>query len=159
MEIWENVLDLRPIGVQDNFFDLGGHSLAASQIVSRVFQQFQLQIPLQALFQSATVAAMAAVIAEHQEEIDQLRKEWAAIRKQYESKIKAFSKKVVSLIEHVSEELEINAPDLDLFPIPEATEADETEQALYDSSPNYFEQLAAYKEFQGHDADESDEDE
>ena len=100
-----------------------------------------------------------SVIAEHQEEIDQLRKEWAAIRKQYESKIKAFSKKVISLIEHVSEELEINAPDLDLFPIPEATEADETEQALYDSSRNYFEQLAAYKEFQGHDADESDEDE
>ena len=65
--LWENVLDVRPIGIHDNFFDLGGHSLTASQIVSRVFQRFQLQIPLQALFQSATVADMAAVIAEHLE--------------------------------------------------------------------------------------------
>ncbi len=63
--IWEDVLDVNPIGVHDNFFDLGGHSLTASQIVSRVFQRFQLQIPLQELFQSATVADMAAVLAEH----------------------------------------------------------------------------------------------
>jgi hypothetical protein len=67
VEIWENVLDVRPIGVHDNFFDLGGHSLTASQIVSRVIQHFQLQVALQTLFQSATVAAMAAVIAEHRE--------------------------------------------------------------------------------------------
>jgi amino acid adenylation domain-containing protein len=66
VEIWENILDVRPIGIQDNFFDLGGHSLTASQIVSRVLQHFQLQIPLQVLFQSATVADMAAIIAEHQ---------------------------------------------------------------------------------------------
>jgi len=66
--IWENVLDVRPIGIHDDFFDLGGHSLSASQIVSRVFQCFQLEIPLRALFQSATVADMAAAIAEQQEE-------------------------------------------------------------------------------------------
>jgi acyl carrier protein len=63
VEIWENVLEVRPIGIHDNFFDLGGHSLTASQIVSHVFQRFKLQIPLQALFQSATVADMVAVIA------------------------------------------------------------------------------------------------
>jgi acyl-coenzyme A synthetase/AMP-(fatty) acid ligase/acyl carrier protein len=63
--IWEEVLDVNPIGIHDNFFDLGGHSLTASQIVSRVFQRFQLQIPLQELFRSSTVADMATVIAEH----------------------------------------------------------------------------------------------
>ena len=98
------------------------------------------------------------VIAEHEEEIDQLRKEWAAIRKQYDSKIKAFSKKVTSLIDRVSEELENNTPDLESFPIPEAEHANEIEQALYDSSRDYFEQLAAYKQFQGRAADEHDED-
>ena len=66
--IWEDVLDVCPIGVHDNFFDLGGHSLSASQIVSRVFKEFQLNIPLQALFQSPTVADMAVVIAEHLKE-------------------------------------------------------------------------------------------
>jgi amino acid adenylation domain-containing protein len=64
--MWEEVLDVRPIGIHDNFFDLGGHSLTAGRIVSSVLQHFQLKIPLQALFQSPTVAEMAAVITEHQ---------------------------------------------------------------------------------------------
>ena len=66
--IWEDVLDVRPIGIHDNFFDLGGHSLTASRIVSSVLRRFQLNLPLQALFQSPTVAQMAMVIAEHQGE-------------------------------------------------------------------------------------------
>jgi acyl carrier protein len=65
--IWEDALDVNPIGIHDNFFDLGGHSLTASQIVSRVLQRFQLQITLQDLFQAATVADMAAVLAEYPE--------------------------------------------------------------------------------------------
>lgn len=64
--IWEDVLSVYPIGIYDNFFDLGGHSLSAGRIVSSVLQRFQLKIPLQALFQSPTVAEMAAVIIEHQ---------------------------------------------------------------------------------------------
>ena len=52
--------------MNDNFLDLGGHSLAATQIVSRVLQQFQLEIPVRSFLESPTVAAMAAVIAEYQ---------------------------------------------------------------------------------------------
>ncbi len=66
IRIWEEVLDVRPIGIHDKFFDLGGHSLSATRVVSRVIEQFQLEIPLQSLFQSPTIAEMAAVIAEHQ---------------------------------------------------------------------------------------------
>lgn len=66
IQIWEEVLDVRPIGIHDNFFDLGGHSLSASRVVSRVISQFQLEMPLQSLFQSPTIADMAAVIAAHQ---------------------------------------------------------------------------------------------
>jgi acyl-CoA synthetase (AMP-forming)/AMP-acid ligase II/acyl carrier protein len=65
-EIWSQVLSLDRVGVHDNFFDLGGHSLAATRVVSRVIKQFQLEVSLQSLFQSPTVAEMAAVIAEHQ---------------------------------------------------------------------------------------------
>ena len=62
----EAVLEVGPVGIHDNFFDLGGHSLAATRVVSQVIEQFQLEIPLQALFQSPTVAEMASVIVEHQ---------------------------------------------------------------------------------------------
>ena len=64
--IWEQVLDVRPIGIHDNFFDLGGHSLAATRVVSSVISRFQLEIPLQSLFQSPTVAEMAVIITQNQ---------------------------------------------------------------------------------------------
>jgi len=64
--IWAEVLSLPEVGVRDNFFDLGGHSLAASQVISRVIQTFKLELPIKALFDTPTVAEMAAVINEHQ---------------------------------------------------------------------------------------------
>lgn len=66
VSIWEKILDVRPIGISDNFFDLGGHSLSATRVVSRIFKHYQLEIPLQSLFQSPTIAEMAAVINQHQ---------------------------------------------------------------------------------------------
>ena len=65
--IWEEVLDVRPIGIHDNFFDLGGHSLSAGRLVARVTKEFQLEISLQSLFQSPTLADMAAGITEYRE--------------------------------------------------------------------------------------------
>ena len=65
--IWEEVLDIRPIGAADDFFDLGGHSLSATRLISQVIKYFQLEIPLKSLFQSPTVGAMATVILEHRE--------------------------------------------------------------------------------------------
>jgi len=66
IKIWEEVLHVRPIGIDDSFFDLGGDSLTATRVVSRVVKKFQLKIPLPSLFQSPTVAEMAAVITQHQ---------------------------------------------------------------------------------------------
>jgi acyl carrier protein len=65
--IWSGVLGVRVVGIHDDFFDLGGHSLAAMRVVSQVIQQFRLELPLQSLFHSATIDAMAAVIVAHQE--------------------------------------------------------------------------------------------
>lgn len=64
--IWEDVLGVRPIGIHDRFFDLGGHSLTASRIVSAVLHHCHLEIPLGILLSSPTVAEMAAVVVEHQ---------------------------------------------------------------------------------------------
>jgi acyl-coenzyme A synthetase/AMP-(fatty) acid ligase len=63
--VWEEVLEINPVGVDDNFLDIGGHSLAATRICSRCIKQFQLDIPLDSLFQSPTVAKMAEVITQH----------------------------------------------------------------------------------------------
>ncbi|HEU4771423.1 MAG TPA: condensation domain-containing protein, partial [Candidatus Udaeobacter sp.] len=67
--IWEEVLDVRPVGVNDGFFDLGGDSLSATRVISQVIKHFQLEIPLQLLFQSPTIADMAAVIAQRRGEM------------------------------------------------------------------------------------------
>ena len=65
-EIWAKVLGIDQVGIHDNFFDLGGHSLAATRVVSQVIKKFQLELPIQLLFQAPTVAEMAAVIMESQ---------------------------------------------------------------------------------------------
>ena len=64
--IWAEVLSLDHIGIHDNFFALGGHSLIATRVVSQVVKNFQLELPLQLLFQAPTVADLAVIISEHQ---------------------------------------------------------------------------------------------
>jgi amino acid adenylation domain-containing protein len=63
-KIWAEVLALDRVGIHDNFFDLGGHSLAATRVVSQVIKRFRLEIPLRSLFEAPTVAEMAVVIIE-----------------------------------------------------------------------------------------------
>ncbi|MFA7241064.1 MAG: amino acid adenylation domain-containing protein [Sulfuricellaceae bacterium] len=62
VRIWEEVLNVRPIGIRDNFFDLGGHSIIAVRLMAKVAQQFGRQLPLSSLFQGATVEAMARLL-------------------------------------------------------------------------------------------------
>jgi hypothetical protein len=64
-QIWEEVLGVRPIGIHDNFFDLGGHSLAAARVVTRVLKKFQSDLPVKTLFDSPAIAEMAVVVAAH----------------------------------------------------------------------------------------------
>jgi amino acid adenylation domain-containing protein len=63
--MWEEILDVRPIGIHDNFFDLGGHSLTALQIISRVIEALKLELPVKALFESPTIAEMAEIIEQN----------------------------------------------------------------------------------------------
>jgi amino acid adenylation domain-containing protein len=60
--IWAEVLRLEHVYANDNFFDLGGHSLLATQLVTRVREAFQVELPLQRIFESPTVSALAAVV-------------------------------------------------------------------------------------------------
>jgi len=61
-QIWVEVLQIEEVGIHDNFFELGGHSLLAIQIISRVREAFDKDVPLSALFDTPTVAGLAATI-------------------------------------------------------------------------------------------------
>ena len=65
-KIWAEVLGLGHVGIHDPFLDLGGHSLLAAQIVARVYDRFQIELPPGSLLATPTVAAMAdAILREH----------------------------------------------------------------------------------------------
>jgi bacitracin synthase 3 len=60
--IWEEVLSFKQISVTDNFFDLGGHSLRATQVVSRVYKQMGVNIDLGQIFTYPTIRSLAKEI-------------------------------------------------------------------------------------------------
>ncbi|MCV6638057.1 amino acid adenylation domain-containing protein [Candidatus Albibeggiatoa sp. nov. NOAA] len=62
IEIWQEVLNVKPIGITDNFFDLGGHSLLAIRVMSKIHQQFGQNLPLAALFEGATIESLARIV-------------------------------------------------------------------------------------------------
>lgn len=59
VQIWEELLDVRPIGIRDDFFALGGHSLLATHMISRIEEVFGKKLPLATLFTHATIEDLA----------------------------------------------------------------------------------------------------
>lgn len=57
--IWGEVLQLETFSVEDSFFELGGNSLLATRINSRLRHAFQLELPLRSLLERPTVAGLA----------------------------------------------------------------------------------------------------
>jgi thioesterase domain-containing protein len=62
--IWEDVLGVRPLPPESNFFDLGGHSLLAARLFARMGQAFGQELPLAALLQAPTPGSMAQLLTE-----------------------------------------------------------------------------------------------
>jgi len=62
--LWQELFGIEQIGVHDNFLELGGHSILGMQLIARLRQTYQLDLPLQTIFESPTVAELAVVIEE-----------------------------------------------------------------------------------------------
>lgn len=60
--IWKNVLLVDRVGARDNFFDLGGYSLLAADILRRVRERYEIDLPLRSIFEAPTVNALATRI-------------------------------------------------------------------------------------------------
>ncbi len=58
--IWRTVLGVKQVGIFDNFFELGGHSLLATLLIFRIREEFGKDLSLRALFESPTIAGLAA---------------------------------------------------------------------------------------------------
>jgi len=68
LNVWQEILGIDQLGIQDNFFDLGGNSLVGLKVISRLKKELNLEIPLVALFEGPTVSALARVVSKDRSE-------------------------------------------------------------------------------------------
>ncbi|MDP1513423.1 amino acid adenylation domain-containing protein, partial [Paenibacillus ottowii] len=67
-QIWQDVLGLAQIGVKENFFEIGGHSLRATTLASKIHKELNKPLPLRSIFEAPTIEQLAVVL----EQLDQV---------------------------------------------------------------------------------------
>jgi acyl carrier protein len=67
-DIWQELLQVERVGLNDNFFDLGGHSLLLAQVHARLRDALQRDLPIIKLFQYPTIQSLATFLGEKTEE-------------------------------------------------------------------------------------------
>jgi len=67
VQMWEELLEVRPIGIKDNFFYLGGHSLLAARLVDHIEHTFGKRIALSTLFSGPTIERLAEALQQQEQ--------------------------------------------------------------------------------------------
>ncbi|MFB6363595.1 amino acid adenylation domain-containing protein, partial [Paenibacillus elgii] len=62
VQLWETILNLHPIGIYSNFFEVGGHSLKATLLIAKISREFQVELPMRDIFDHPTVESMSRLI-------------------------------------------------------------------------------------------------
>ncbi|MEM9917822.1 MAG: condensation domain-containing protein, partial [Bacteroidota bacterium] len=65
-QLWEEVLDMHPIGIHDNFFEIGGQSLKATILIARLSESFDLELRLRDIFGHPSIAGLSELLNERQ---------------------------------------------------------------------------------------------
>ncbi|MGR9052581.1 MAG: non-ribosomal peptide synthetase, partial [Gammaproteobacteria bacterium] len=66
-DVWREILGVERISIHDDFFDLGGHSLAGVQVTAKIQELFGIDVPVNVLFEAPTVAQFVDRVAAYQE--------------------------------------------------------------------------------------------
>src|SRR5437660_428765 len=61
-DIWQSLPGIEPIGIHDNFFDLGGHSVIAIQVAARIREAYAIELGVHLLFENPTIAALGEIV-------------------------------------------------------------------------------------------------
>ncbi|WP_259418057.1 non-ribosomal peptide synthetase [Bacillus toyonensis] len=69
VSIWQDILDIENIGIQHNFFEIGGHSLKATTMASRIHKELMVEIPLRQIFQTPTIKGIGEFIDSTKESV------------------------------------------------------------------------------------------
>ncbi|MBE8987838.1 non-ribosomal peptide synthetase [Nostoc sp. LEGE 12450] len=64
VKIWEQLLNTSPIGITDNFFDLGGHSFLAVRLMAQIYELFGHNLSLSTLFENTTIEKLAKIVSQ-----------------------------------------------------------------------------------------------
>ncbi len=67
--IWSEVLNVEGVGIRHDFFDLGGHSLIATRLISRIRDQFGKNLELRYLFEHPTVEQLCRIILKTEQKL------------------------------------------------------------------------------------------
>jgi hypothetical protein len=138
----------RRVGFQERY----GEGAVELDALEALYYDFSLQGRVQEsleVLHSDLKTVADAVYGIYEEQLNALKAEHEAIRSAFETQVAGYAQRTKELWQAIRYDLRKNMPDVESYPVPQAYEADEIGEGLYNSARDYLTQIQAYKEFQG----------